>query len=130
MSDDDNRVDPALRAQVMKDLLATKKVTEVSALQTTKPQVVNKFCAGCGNKLEYGFKFCPGCGTNVNQNRSTSPTGKDDLPIVAESSLSLLEQVMNNKEEVEEESEVDPALRKQVLEGGVNLNVISGLLGR
>jgi hypothetical protein len=126
MSEEDRTLDPAARAEIMQALANRKPMIEAAS-----PQVANNFCTGCGKKLSAEFNFCPGCGTNIKTNVPVV-NREDDIPITTEkksqSSMSLLEQVIDNKSNAEEVVEVDPELRKRVMGGGVNTNILSALL--
>jgi len=125
----DCKIDSAVRRRVMQDLLNPQRVRE----SVTRPQSIAKarYCSGCGQQLNPDFNYCPMCGEELGTGQITN---KEDMPINMEkgtqsSQVSMLEEVMRNKEQSDEEVVIDEKVRKAILDKGVNMNIISGLLG-
>jgi len=125
----EDRIDKEMRDTVMQSLLHSKDIKEeVIQLQPVVEKKVQEqksnsnYCSNCGQQLNSNFKYCPGCGTGISEQKKS---------VVEEnqtSSLSMLEQVINNKQEKEEERDISEEGRRSILSKGINENIIEGMI--
>jgi len=128
-----SQVNSEVRRRVIQDLLNPHKerarADQIQSMSDVKYSSIHeqksKYCSNCGYKVDSDFNYCPGCGTEVKEGKKSDRKQLEE----SHSSLSLLDQVMENKEQKEGREGVPEEVRKRILDRGINENIIKGILG-